>query len=319
MPNKREDGGNVGIDVGKHQLDVCIHERALHFTVTNDAQGIKELLGRLARYSLTRVVVEATGRREYDFVSAAALRGFPVIICQPIKVRRYAGAKGVLAKTDKMDAQILADYAAVMKPEVRPVALGNLRKIKDLSARRRQLVQMNTMEKNRLDVMPKELLADITRHVRHIDAQITKLDAAITKLIDTIDEWREKRQRLLSVPGVGPQVVNTLLADLPELGHLSQKQIAALVGVAPFNRDSGAFRGKRRIRGGRASVRTILFMSVMTSVQHNPAIKAMYQRLLAAGKHKKVALTACMRKMIIILNAMIKNGSNWNEKLCLTG
>jgi transposase len=314
MPKKRELSVNVGIDVGKHQLDVFIHERAIHFTVTNDPQGIRQLLGRLARYTLSRVVVEATGRREYQLVLAAAERGFPVIICQPIKVRRYAGAKGVLAKTDKIDAGILADYAAVMKPEVRPIALGNIRKIKDLSARRRQLIQMNTMEKNRLDVMPKVLLPDIRRHLRHIDAQIDKLDGIIEKLIDSIDEWREKRQRLLSVPGVGPQVVNTLLADLPELGNLNHKQIAALVGVAPFNRDSGSFRGKRRIRGGRASVRTVLFMSIMTSIQHNPKIKTMYQRLVAAGKHKKVALVACMRKMIIILNTMIKNQTNWNEQ-----
>lgn len=250
------------------------------------------MLGRLARYNLVRVVVETTGRREYNLVLAAAGRGFPIIICQPIKVRKYAGAKGVLAKTDKIDAEILADYAAVMKPDVRPIALGNIRKIRDLSARRRQLIQMNTMEKNRLDVMPKELLADIRRHIRHIDTQIHKLDTLIAKLVDTVDEWRDKRDRLLSVPGAGPQLVNTLLADLPELGNLDHKQIAALVGVAPFNRDSGAHRGKRHIRGGRASVRTALFMSVMTAVQHNPKIRNTYQRLLAAGKLKKVALIA---------------------------
>ena len=170
------------------------------------------------------------------------------------------------------------------------------------------------MEKNRLDVMPKEFLADIRRHIRHLDSQINKLDKRIDKLVDSIDEWRDKRARLLTVPGVGPQVVNTLLADLPELGHLNKRQLAALVGLALFNRDSGDHRGKRRIRGGRASVRTVLFMSIMSSVQHNPKLRTIYQRFLAAGKMRKVALIACMRKMIIILNAMIKNQTDWSEK-----
>lgn len=314
MPKKREDAVNVGIDVGKHQLDVAIHERALHFCVPNDVQGIRKLLGRLARYPLARVVVEATGRREYDLVLAAAERGMPVIICQPIKVRRYAGARGVLAKTDKIDARLLASYAAVMTPEVRPLAIGNIRKIRDMIARRRQLIEMNTMEKNRLDVMPKSFAPDIRRHLRHIQSQIEKLDRLTSELVEQVDEWRDKRDILLSTPGIGPQVVNTLLADLPELGTLTNKQIAALVGVAPFNRDSGALRGKRRIRGGRASVRTILFMSMLTSIQHNPVIRSTYRRLVEAGKHKKVALTACMRKMITILNAMLRDHTPWRAQ-----
>jgi len=313
MPTKRETGINIGIDVGKAQLDVAIHERKRYFTTTNDAQGIRYLLGRLARYKVDRIVVEATGRREYELVVAAAKKGLPVIICQPIKVRRYAGAKGVLAKTDKIDAQILASYAAVMKPEVRPLAIGNIRKIKDLTCRRRQLIEINTMEKNRLDVMPTALKADIRRHIKHIQAQIEKLDKLIARLVEDIDEWREKRDILQSVPGIGTQVINTLLADLPELGTLNHKQIAALVGVAPFNRESGSMRGKRRIRGGRACVRTILFMAIMTSVQHNPLIRRYYQRLVASGKHKKVALVACMRKMITILNSMLQSGNRWNE------
>lgn len=314
MPKKRENTVNVGIDVGKQQLDVAIHERNLHFSVPNDTHGIRKLLGRLGRYTVSRVVVEATGRREYNLVLAAAERGFPVIICQPIKVRRYAGARGILAKTDKIDAQLLASYAAVMKPEVRPLALGNVRKIKDMIARRRQLVEMSTMEKNRLDVMPNSLAPDIRRHIRHLQSQIDKLDRLISDLVEQVDEWRDKRDILLSTPGIGPQVVNTLLADLPELGNLTNKQIAALVGVAPFNRDSGALRGKRRIRGGRASVRTILFMSMLTSIQHNPVIRQTYQRLVAAGKHKKVALTACMRKMITILNAMLRDQTPWRTE-----
>lgn len=314
MPKKNENQVNVGIDVGKGQLDVCIHERGLHFSATNDMEGIRYIIGRLRRYRLARIVVEATGRREYALVLAAAEAGLPIIICQPLSVRRYAGAAGVLAKTDKIDALLLADFAAVMQPEVRPLALGNIRKIRDLVARRRQLMEMSTMEKNRLDVMPKVLHYDIQRHVNHVRKQIEKIDKQVAQLVDQVDEWKEKRELLLSVPGIGPQVVHTLLADLPELGTLNNKEIAALVGVAPFNRDSGKFRGKRRIRGGRSSVRTILFMAMLTSIQHNTLIRNTYQRMVNAGKHKKVALTACMRKMIIILNAMLRDSSVWNEK-----
>jgi len=313
MPENRETCVNVGIDVGKDQLDICIHERGLHFVVTNDANGIRQALGRLRRYRVARLVVEATGRREYDFVVAASERGLPVIICQPLLVRRYAAASGVLAKTDKIDAAILASYAAVMRPEVRPLAIGNIRQIRDLIARRRQLIEMSTMEKNRLDVMPKPLAADIRRHIRHLQAQIEKIDACVAELVDSIDAWRNKRELLASAPGIGTQVINTLLADLPELGTLSNKQISALVGVAPFNRDSGRFKGKRRIRGGRANVRTVLFMAMLSAIQHNPVIRATYRKLVAEGKHKKVALTACMRKMICILNAMTRDQTPWRK------
>lgn len=302
MPESREASVNVGFGVGKDQLDVAIHETQQHFTVSNDAPGIRRLLNRIARYRPARVVVEATGRREYDFVVAAAGRGLPVIICQPLLVRRYAAASG-----------ILASYAAIMQPEVRSLAIGNIRRIKDLTARRRQLVEMSTMEKNRLDVMPDFLAADIRRHIRHLEAQIDKLDRRIAELIETIDEWRDKRELMLSVPGIGGQTVNTLLADLLELGSLTHKQISALVGVAPFNRDSGRLRGKRRIRGGRARVRTVLFMAMLSAIQHNPVIRRTYRDLVARGKHKKVALTACMRKMIIFLNAMLRDRKRWSE------
>ena len=313
MSMPREVGVNVGVDVGKQNLDVVIHERGLHFTVTNDASGIRSLLSRLRRYRLARIVVEATGRREYAFVLAVAERGWPIIVSQPLIVRRYAAAKGVLAKTDKIDATLLADYAAVMRPQVRPLAIGKIREIKDLIARRRQLVEMSTMEKNRLDVMPKVLQAGMRHHLKHLKTSIEKLDHVIHELVSSIDEWREKRDLLISAPGIGPQVINTLLADLPELGTLSNKQIAALAGLAPFNRDSGSLRGKRHIRGGRASVRTVLFMAMLSAVQHNPTIKATYQRMLAAGKLKKVALVACMRKMITILNAMLRDNSSWRH------
>lgn len=312
MPRREDVQVNVGIDVGKHQLDVFILERDLHVTVTNDAVGIRKLLSRLSRYSLSRVVLEATGRREYDVMLALAERKWPVVVCQPIKVRRYAAARGVLAKTDKIDARLLADYAATMKPEVRPIAVGKIRTVRDLVARRRQLMEMRTMELNRLDVMPKALQADIRRHVRHLDNQVTKVDRQVEVLIASVDEWQERRTLLQSVPGIGPQVIATLLADLPELGSLTNKQIAALAGLAPFNRDSGKFRGKRRIRGGRSSVRTVLFMSMMSAIQCNPKFRAMFKRMVAAGKHKKVALTACMRKMLTVLNAMVRDRREWS-------
>lgn len=311
MSKQREAGVNVGVDVGKQQLDVFIHERALHFTVTNDPAGIRSLLSRLSRYRLARLVVEATGRRELGLVLAAAERGWPVIVSQPLIVRRYAAAKGILAKTDKIVAALIADYAATMRPEVRPLAVGKMREIKDLIARRRQLVELSTMEKNRLDVMPKALQAGIRHHLKYLKAAIEKLDSFIDELVSSVDEWREKRDLLVSVPGIGPQVVNTLLSDLPELGTLTNKEIAALVGLAPFNRDSGSLRGKRHIRGGRASVRTVLFMAMLSAVQHNPIIHAAYQRMLSAGKLKKVALVACMRKMITFLNAMLRDRTEW--------
>jgi transposase len=306
---------NVGIDVGKAQLDVHIHERDIHLTVENSAEGIRALLARLNRYRLTRIVVEATGRYERLLADAALAKDMPVIIVNPLVVRRYAGAVGQLAKTDKIDARIIAEYAAVIQPEVRPGSNQNVRVIKDLLARRRQLLTMSTMEKNRAHIMPKAFRADIQRHIRHLEKQIEKLDKLLDQKIEAESQWRDKRAIMLSMPGIGPTVVNTLLGDLPELGNLSNKQVAALTGVAPYNRDSGSLRGKRRIRGGRHSVRTILFMATLTSVQHNPVIKRFYQRLVSLGKHKKVALTACIRKMVIMLNAMVRDGKPWNEKL----
>lgn len=306
---------NVGIDVGKAQLDVYIHERDIHLTVENSTEGIRVLLAKLNRYRLTRIVLEATGRYERLLADAALAKDMPVIIVNPLVVRRYAGAVGQLAKTDKIDARIIAEYAAVIQPEVRSSSNHNVRIIKDLLARRRQLLTMSTMEKNRAHIMPKSLRADILRHIRHLEKQVEKLDKLLDQKIEAEGQWRDKRAIMLSMPGIGPAVVNTLLGDLPELGNLTNKQAAALAGVAPYNRDSGSLRGKRRIRGGRHSVRTILYMATLTSVQHNPVIKRFYQRLVSLGKHKKVALTACIRKMVIMLNAMLRDGKPWNEKL----
>jgi len=311
---KTHKGVNIGIDVGKFQLDICIHERNISFSVSNDKAGIRKALGRLGRYQVSRLVLEATGRYERTFVEAALAKKLPVVITNPLHIRRYAGAIGQLAKTDAIDAQLIAQYAAVVQPEVRPHHSRQVMEIRDLLVRRRQLITMLTMEKNRHHVMPKFLQGDIQRSIQHLQRQLEKVDRELDKRVEAESEWREKRDILLSMPGIGRTVVNTLMGDLPELGQLTQRQVAALTGVAPYNRDSGRLRGKRRIRGGRHTVRTMLFMATLTSIQHNKVIRAFYQRLVAQGKHKKVALTACIRKMIIILNAMVRDHTRWDEK-----
>ena len=287
---------NVGVDVGKSQLDFFVYERDLAFSVENNTAGVKCALARLARLQVERLVFEATGRYERTLVEVALAKHLPVLIVNPIQVRRFAGAIGQLAKTDAIDARLIAQFAAVVKPDVRP------------------LMEMLTMEKNRHHIMPAFLKADIQRVIAHLEKQLVKVDAQLDEAIEQQAEWRSKRDILLSVPGIGPAVVNTRLSDMPELGEMTPKQVAALTGVAPYNRDSGKRRGKRRIRGGRHSVRTILFMAALTSIQHNKIIRVFYQRLVAQGKHKKVALVACMRKMITILNAMVRDGKPWSEE-----
>ena len=305
---------NVGIDVGKSQLDIHIYERDISLSVSNDKEGIRKVLGRLGRYQVERIVLEATGRYERALVEAALAKGLPVVITNPLHIRRYAGAIGQLAKTDRIDAQLIAEYAAIVQPEVREHHSREVLQIKDLLVRRRQLIEMLTMEKNRYHIMPSFLKADIRRVIQHLQRQLEKVDRELDKRVEAEEEWRNKREIMLSMPGIGQTVVNTLMGDLPELGSLTSKQVAALTGVAPYNRDSGKLRGKRRIRGGRHTVRTMLFMATLTSIQHNKVIRAFYQRLVAQGKHKKVALTACIRKMVIILNAMVRDGTRWEEK-----
>lgn len=314
MPNTTASSVNVGTDVAKAQLDVHIYERDIAFSVPNDPTGIRKLLGRLGRYRLERVVVEATGRLEHAVAGALMDRQMPVHVANPILIRRYAGAIGQVAKTDAIDARVIAEYSAVVQPAVRRAVSKSVRKIKDLTARRRQLKEMIVMEKNRLQIMPRCLRADIQRHLQHLQRQVDKLDRLLAAAIEAEDDWQARRAIVTSVPGVGPVIANTLLADLPELGELTTKQAAALTGVAPYNRDSGTMRGRRRIRGGRACVRTALYLGVLSAIQYNPVLRAFYQRLVANGKHKKVALTACIRKLVTILNAMVRDGSLWEEK-----
>lgn len=302
---------NVGVDTGKSQLDVYLHETHQFVQFSNDKVGIRRLILLLEEYEVERIVIEATGRLEHAFAEAAFDAGYPLVVVQPIMVRRYAGAIGQLAKTDRLDAKLIAEYAAVVKPKVRQRVASETRVIKDLLVRRRQLLQMSTMEKNRLHIMPEALADDIEALLKELHRQIKAIDKQLQVAMSASEQWQSTYDRLINVPGLGDTTVYTLLADLPELGKLSHREISALVGVAPYNRESGRMRGRRKIRGGRASVRTALYMAVLSATRYNPPIKAFYERLLAKGKHKKTALTACVRKLVVMLNAMMKNNAEW--------
>lgn len=302
---------NVGVDVGKHFLDVYIYEKQLHWQEENTPQGIRNILKRLAHYRVERLAVEATGRYEFPLAEAAFNKGIPVCILKPLSVRRYAGATEKLAKTDKIDASVIAEFAAVIKPKPTPQKSKNLIAIKNLLARRRQLVEMRTKELNRSHIMGKSIERSCRRMIKTFDIEIARIEKQLNKFVQEQDEWATRKEILISAPGVGDTLVYTLLADMPELGTLTNKQASALVGVAPMNRDSGKLRGKRRIKGGRAHIRTTLYMATMSAIQCNSVLKAFYNSLVASGKHKKVALTACMRKFITMLNAMVRDQVKW--------
>lgn len=306
---------NVGVDVGKAQLDIFLLERDLKLQVANDSIGITAVVSRLARFKVQRIVVEATGRLEQPFVRAAIAKGLPVIVVSPLKIRRYAGAIGQLAKTDDIDAQLIARFAADIKPIAHAASDPESQNIKDLMVRRRQLTEIRTMEKNRKQVMPQPLQASINALIQTLDGQIKALDKRLDQAVEQHAQWRHKRDILTSMPGIGNIVAYTLLGDMPELGSLCRRQIAALTGVAPFNRDSGRMRGKRRIRAGRSSTRTVLFLSAMSAIRCNPDIKRFYERLVKSGKHRKVALTACIRKIVTALNAMIRDNLEWQPAM----
>ena len=302
---------NVGVDIGKFSLDVYIHEKAIHWQDDNTEAGIKHILKRLSYYRVERLVMEATGRYEFHLAEAAYSKKLPVCIVKPLAVRRYAGAIGLLAKTDKIDAGLIARFAAEVHPTVTPQKSKNLIAIKGLLSRRRQVMGMRTMELNRIKVMGKAYEVSCKRMIRFMDVEVERLEKRLAKHVADQADWAEKQAILKSAPGVGDTLVYTLLADLPEIGSLNRKQISALVGVAPMNRDSGKLRGKRRIKGGRYSVRAVLYMATLSATQCNPMIRAFYQHLVAQGKHKIVALTACMRKFITMLNAMVRDKCEW--------
>lgn len=308
---KEQTGINVGVDIGKHQLDFYIYERELHFVVENNESGIKQALNRLARYTIERIIVEATGRYEMNLVIAASERAMPIAVVRPMLVRQFARAASQQAKTDKIDAKIIAQFAAVMKPRITAMKSKNLQLIKDLVVRRRQLIAMRTQETNRVKVMGKPIDRSCNRIIKALNKDIEWVEARLEKAVEEESAWSERKALLETVPGVGSALIWTLLSEMPELGTLNNKQIASLTGVAPINRDSGRSKGKRRIVGGRHSVRTTLFMATLSATQCNPVIKHFYQRLVDQGKHKKVALTAAMRKFITILNAMVRDSQEW--------
>ena len=304
----------VGIDVSKAQLDVALRPEG-RFAAPNTEVGIAQVLTRLQAVSPTLVVLEATGGLEIPLTGALAAAGMPVVVVNPRQVRDFAKATGKLAKTDALDAQTLAHFAEVMRPEPRPMPDEQTQTLAALLTRRRQLVEMLTAEKNRLASARTPVRKSLRTHITWLERELSHTDSDLAHAIRESPVWREKEELLQSTPGVGPVVTTTLLANLPELGTLTAKQIAALVGVAPFNRDSGTLRGTRTVWGGRAQVRAVLYMGTLVATRFNPVIRAFYQRLCAAGKPNKVALTACMRKLLIILNAMLKHRTPWHPEL----
>jgi transposase len=257
--------------------------------------------------------LEATGGMEIPLTSTLATAGLPVVVVNPRQVRAFAKASGHLAKTDALDAQVLAQFAEVMRPQPRPLPDAEARALAALLTRRRQLVEMLTAEKNRLLSASSPIRKRVRTHIAWLDRELARTNSDLTQAIQQSPAWREKDQLLQSVPGVGPVLTSTLLASLPELGTLTHKQIAALVGVAPLNRDSGTLRGRRTVWGGRAQVRAVLYMGAIVAARFNPVIRVFYQRLQQAGKAKKVALTACLHKLLTILNAMLKHRTPWQE------
>lgn len=301
----------VGIDVSKHQLDVAVRPSGECWSVPHDEPGLSTLVTRLQALAPTLIVLEATGGLEVTVASALAAAQLPTAVVNPRQVRDFGRSTGQLAKTDRLDAQVLAHFAEAVRPTPRPVPDAQAQELSALLLRRRQLLEMLIAEKNRLSLAPQRIRFQIQVHIEWLHQQLTDLDRDLGQLVRSSPVWREKDDLLRSVPGVGPVLATTLLANLPELGTLNRKQIAALVGVAPFNRDSGTLRGHRTVWGGRAQVRAILYMSTLVAVRHNPALKTFYARRRAAGKPPKVSLTACMRKLLTILNAMLKHRTRW--------
>jgi transposase len=301
----------IGIDVGKEKLDVGLNgEHRVRVWANNDADRTA-LSDWIIEQETALVVVEASGGYETAIVSELVARGQAVALVNPTRVRAFAIAMGLIAKTDQIDARVIAQFGATIQPDPQARRSQNQVELSQWVTRRRQLVVMVTAEKNRLQTAPEAIQANIVRHIDWMQAEIDTLEQLITQAIADDPTWRETARRLDTVPGVGPVTASTLLADLPELGQLNRQKIAALVGLAPFNRDSGKRRGKRRIFGGRASIRSVLYMATLSAIRHNPVIQAFYQRLLDKGKFKKVAITACMRKLLVILNTMVKSGQDW--------
>ena len=302
----------VGIDVSKHRLDVHVRPSGEAWSVDNDAKGHARLAEKLSALTPSLVVLEATGGYQAAVAAELAAAKLAVAVVNPRQVRDFAKATGKLAKTDEIDAAVLAHFAEAVRPEPRPMPDELTLEIQALVVRRRQLIDMRTAETNRLEtcrVVP--VRRNIQKMINMLNRQIDKVDNDIDTTIRNSPAWREREDLLSSAKGIGPTTARTMLTHLPELGRLNRREIAALVGVAPFNHDSGKHRGKRSIRGGRSEVRSVLYMATVTAVRHNPQIRAVYERLLAAGKKPKVALIACLRKLLTILNAMMRTNQPW--------
>ena len=307
----------VGIDVSKATLDICVSDGEA-WQMPNDDHAMEELRTRIAAIRPALIVLEATGGYEMRAASTLATAGLPVAVVNPRHIRSFARSIGQLAKTDRIDARLLARFAATVQPEPRPLPDDDTRKLEAMVTRRRQLSTMITAEEARLQTAHPIVRKEIKANIGSLKRQLAKLDATIDDTIRRSPLWREKDDLLRSVPGIGEVTSHTLLALFPELGTLPGKQAAALVGVAPLNRDSGTLRGRRTIWGGRPRIRTALYMAALVGSQHNPVIKALYQRLRAAGKPAKVALVACMHKLLLIINAMIRDRRRWNALHAVT-
>jgi len=309
----------VGIDVSKARLDVDFSDERGAFIVDNDPNGHARIVQALKDAGASRIVLEATGGYERLIVAELSAAGLPVAVVNPRQVRDFAKATGRLAKTDAIDAKVLALFAVAIQPPLRPLEDRQTQAFAELLARRRQLVQIRGAESNRLaQARDHRVRTSIEGVLELLDRQLTSIDDDIDQHIQASPIWKEKEDMLLAVEGIGPTTARTLLAELPELGTASRQEIAALVGLAPFNRDSGTLRGQRTIAGGRASVRNALYMATLTATMRNPVIREHYQQLLARGKRKKVALVACMRKLLTILNAMLRDKKTWRSTIVTT-
>jgi transposase len=301
----------TGIDISKAILDVYVLPYKKYMQFKNDTKGIQKLTEKLKTFSQASIVMEATGGYEKPVAQSLQKAGFRVCVVNPRPIRDFAKALGKLAKTDRIDAEVIALFSEKMQPQANMVYNESQQKLANLNARRRQIIDMITMEKNRLDKVNDELKKSIKRIIKALEKELETINEALEKTIQNDAGYTQKNILLKSIKGVGSVVSAGIIADLPELGNVSAKQISALAGLAPYNRDSGTLRGKRTVWGGRASVRTMLYMATLVATRHNPQIKNFYERLCNAGKQKKVAITACMHKLLIIMNAMIKHGEPW--------
>lgn len=303
----------VGIDVSNRWLDVATRPASHKRRFANDPAGISEIISWLGELEPSCVVMEATGGLEVPLAAALSAAGIGVAVINPRQARDFAKATGKLAKTDSIDAAMLAHFAEAVRPEVRPLPDEQARHLSALVARRRQVIVMITAETNRLKRAASVVRGRIDAHIAFLESELADIDGQLAQAIKDTPVWREQDNLLRSVPGIGQATIVSLLSELPELGKLNRKQIAALAGVAPINKDSGTHRAKRSVWGGRRRLRSAIYMATLVATRHNPVIRAFYERLLDAGKPKKVALVACMRKLLTILNCMLRDGTSWDE------